>query len=159
MTRLAIVLVVVVGWVVTGWLYVGHVRDTAFSAGYEQATNEVKAVALAAQSSHEAAHRTQIETVKEAQDAREKKLVAVQADAGRMRVELGGLRDEIARARGRDVPAPSADATPCNCTAERELQRILGEELERISEAGIGLAQQCDGHAADSLMFQRAWPD
>lgn len=138
-----------------GWLWVGHLENVAFDRGAAQVRSEVEAVARAAQAQNDERQRRELEKAKEAQYARDKKLQSVEADHGRALRELDGLRKQIALASGGDVPTTGPAASTCNCAAERELQRILGEELERVSAAGARLAREADGHAADAVMLQR----
>lgn len=158
MKRWAVWAVVLAAWLALGLVYVQEVKDRAHEAGYRLAMSKVDAEGTAAQLAADEDHRRQIEKVKEAQHAREKQAAKLAADNGRLRADLDGLRQQIAGASGDFLPGAGGDTAGESCAAERELQRILGEELARISEAGAGLAQQCDQHAADSLMLQRAWP-
>lgn len=150
-------LVVVLGLALTGWAYVVHVRDTAHAQGYAEAMQEVQAVATAAQAHNDAVHRAQIETVKEAQDAREKKLVAAQADAGRMRGELERLRGTLEAAGGSILPAACANSNNEPGT-NGDLQRILAQELERVSRQGAEMAEQCDRIVIERDALVHAWP-
>lgn len=159
MNRLVMWAGLLLAWAVASWVLVADAKARAHAAGYAQAMAEVREVGRAAQSAADEAARRDVEKVKEAQDAREKQAAKLAADNGRLRSDVDRLREQIAGASGDRVSTGPADAGGCDCAAERELQRVLGEELARVSAAGAGLAQQCDGHADDSLMLQRAWPE
>ncbi len=94
----------------------------------------------------------QITIMNEAQDARQKKLTEANSSGNRARDELGRLRQHIATTRINSVPAGTTASGSGNVsTVAQELLEQCGAELVR-------LAAQADGHAADSLMYQLAWP-
>jgi sensor c-di-GMP phosphodiesterase-like protein len=139
-----------------GWLWVGHLENVAFDRGAAQVRSEVEAVARAAQAQNDERQRRELEKAKEAQDARDKKLVVAQADAGRMRGELDRLRDALV-AGGGDVPATGTDAV-CEPHTSGEFQRVLAQELERVSRQGAEMAEQCDRIVIDRDTLAQAWP-
>jgi hypothetical protein len=91
-------------------------------------------------------------TMNEAQNARQKQLSEARSAGNRALDELGRLRQYIATARVNPVPAvDTASGASNNATIAAELLEQCGAEL-------VGVAAQADGHAADSLMYQLAWP-
>jgi hypothetical protein len=73
---------------------------------------------------------------------------AVAADSAR-RVAIS-LRDQLASARA-DLPSSTIDAARNYAAA---VSGVFGQCTERLTE----MARIADGHAADSLMYQNAWP-
>lgn len=82
--------------------------------------------------------------------------------AQRERADLAGLAGERDRLRKSldtalntirrcDVPGPAADAGADRSAAIRAV-------LTEMESAGAEMARAAGGHAADSLMYQRAWP-
>lgn len=128
----------------------GHARGVA------QAQAEYEAISAHAQAANEMHYRAQIEKLVGAQNEHTKNIQHARADADRARIELGFLRAHIADAVD-DVHASTPTASN-GCAAERDLLKSMGAALEELANAGTTLAEQADIHAADSLMFQRAWP-
>ena len=113
------------------------------------------AAAAQAERQNNARKEAQNETVHAARDERA-------AAAQRERADLAGLAGERDRLRKSldtalntirrcDVPGPAADAGADRSAAIRAV-------FAEMESAGAEMARAAGGHAADSLMYQRAWP-
>lgn len=96
--------------------------------------------------------RAQVTT---AQSQRAQTAGAHAADVAALRADRDGLRVNLATAldtiRSCNVPGPAADAAADRAAAvQHVLESMEGEAAE--------LARAADAHAADSLMYQQAWP-
>lgn len=75
-------------------------------------------------------------------------LAGVSAERDRLRHSLATALNTIRRC---DLPSPAADAASDRAAAVESV-------FDEMARAAEGLARAADGHAADSLMYQRAWP-
>ena len=129
---------------------------SAEARGYTRGLAEAQSMAQTAAS--DAANQSgqaclaQITIMNEAQDARQKKLTAAESAGNRARNELGQLRQHIAAARLNSVSTDAAASGASNNAA------IAAELLEQCGSELVRVASQADGHAADSMMYQAAWP-
>lgn len=112
-----------------------------------------------------AAAAQQNQQKKEINDARvitaQNQRTSAQAASGaayqRLAVERDGLRRDLnhaldtIRACGAAMPAPAAHAAGDAAAA-------LADVLADMEAAGAAMAGAADGHAADALMYQQAWP-
>ena len=77
------------------------------------------------------------------------------ADVAALRNDRDGLRVSLATAlntiRSCNVPGPAADAATHRAAAVQHV-------LESMESEAAELARAADAHAADSLMYQQAWP-
>lgn len=113
------------------------------------------AAAAQAERQNQARKEAQNETVHTARDQRaeaaqraQAALPGVTAERDRLRQSLATALDTIRRC---DVPGPAADAGADRSAAVAAVFDGLAAEAEELARAA-------DGHAADSLMYQRAWP-
>lgn len=75
-------------------------------------------------------------------------LAGVSAERDRLRHSLTTALNTIRRC---DLPSATADAASQRAAA-------VAAVFDEMARAAEGLARAADGHAADSLMYQRAWP-
>ncbi len=132
-----------------GWWLNQSAEARGYARGIAESHAEADALALAATERNTETLRKQIVTLSEAQNARQKQLSTAQNAANDARRELDRLRDAISR--GGDLPGTATNAAAVDRTA-------IGELLSACGERYSDLAREADGHAADSLMFQRGWP-
>ena len=96
--------------------------------------------------------RAQVTT---AQSQRAQTAGAHAADVAALRNDRDGLRVSLATAlntiRSCNVPGPAADAAADRAAAVQHV-------LESMESEAAELARAADAHAADSLMYQQAWP-
>ena len=96
--------------------------------------------------------RAQVTT---AQSQRAQTAGAHAADVAALRADRDGLRVNLATAldtiRSCAVPGPAADAATHRAAAVQHV-------LESMESEAAELARAADAHAADSLMYQQAWP-
>jgi lipopolysaccharide export LptBFGC system permease protein LptF len=84
-----------------------------------------------------------------------KQLQNLRVDHDRALSELDILRDALAK---RGDGETNANASAQRDPARDELFRAMGEVVDSLSTEGARIAREASGHAADSLMYQRAWP-
>lgn len=87
----------------------------------------------------------------EAEQLAEKRRQENQQIAGDLGSELGGLRDDLARASQRTGSNPT-------CEAANKRADTAGELLEACAGRYQELARKAQGHVEDVLMFDGAWP-
>lgn len=85
-----------------------------------------------------------------AQREHARRLADIRGDAARARGAADRLRNDLATAR-----ATLPDAT---CSTVREYTATVNELFGECAETAGRLAEAADGHAADALMLQQAWP-
>lgn len=153
MTRLVIELVTVLGILLGAWWLQAKAFKDGHAAGAAKVRAEVEAVALQAERDNAAKHEQQIQTLMEAQRAKDKRLQTVAADNDRARLELDRLRLVIAQrdAGGSDLPTAVAGPVTQHTDTSSEL-------LVECSRRYIDLARKADGHAADAVNLRDAWP-
>ena len=126
--------------------YNGHQQGI----GYQKrvAENNVEFIAKQEQSIQETARmlKGKEDAVNE-RIASEKKAKILVASA---HAESNGLRDTITDLRSK---LSSATVEACRATADA-LADVFGQCADRL----VDVATKADGHAADSLMYQQAWP-
>lgn len=148
------------------WWWHAHRAGRALDDARAQGRAEVQALWNAAQHAQQAAdadanqanRQTEGENrdrVSTAQSTRAQTAGAHAADLAGLRTERDRLRHSLATAldtiRSCGVPGPAADAAADRAAAvQRVLEAMEGEAAE--------LARAADAHAADSLMYQQAWP-
>ncbi|WP_310613721.1 hypothetical protein [Limnohabitans sp.] len=125
--------------------------------GYDRRDREYQAAELAAEREARATEQRQAEQLTGAINARTQTTSINQAYAAATHLERERMRDAFAQ-RARDLPAPSADACTVDRAAERELLTAIGKAVDELAEVAERIASDADGHAADSLMYQQAWP-
>ena len=150
-----------------GWRWHSGQVSTAHAAAFAQGQAQVQCAwdaADAAQAAADAqatrAHLTkkeaQHEAVSTAQTRRASASQRDQAAVDRLAGERDGLRRDLAAAldtirRCGDLPAAAAPASADRSAAIADL-------LEDLERAGAEVSRAADGHAADALMYQQAWP-
>lgn len=97
-----------------------------------------------------ATENNQAKTVIGAVNESRKREAVARAAADSARTERDGLRDDLAALRA-GLPGLAADAC-------RERAATISELLDQCTGAYQGLARTADGHAADTLTLERAWP-
>lgn len=97
----------------------------------------------------EAAHNAQTDRAQATQRQRALDAAAA-ADRERLRSALA-IAVNTATSCSRDLSAAAADARAARGAA-------IAAVLADVERAGADMAAAADGHAADSLMYQRAWP-
>lgn len=85
-----------------------------------------------------------------AQSEATRRLAALRADATAARDAVDGLRDATT------AVLKHADTSLGACA---QSAAALGAVFNACSKEYQGLAEAADGHAADALMLERAWPD
>jgi hypothetical protein len=86
----------------------------------------------------------------EAQNANQDRIKKIQADANSARSQSDSLRRDLAAVRSR-LPSLAADAIRSYADAAT----VVFDECQRSYQ---DMAATADRHAADSLMYQQAWP-
>lgn len=124
------------------------------SDGYHQRDLELKAENEALAVAALAAQTKQSEQLIGAINARTEKTKSNRADASGTDVERSGVRDAFAQ-RAANLPAPSADACTHDRAAFAELLITVGQAVDQLAADAERIAREADGHAADSLMYQR----
>lgn len=124
--------------------------DQGFAAGTEAVTakwNEANTKALREREAERARLQAQVDEALTERTKHEKQL---RADAALVRAVRNGLRDELAASR----------AAITNASIETLRARIaaLTDVFEQCTERYSDVAEKADRHAADALMFDRAWP-
>lgn len=108
-----------------------------------------------ANAENQARKEAQNETVHTARDQRAEAAQRERADLAGLAGERDRLRKSLDTAldalRSCDVPGTAADAGADRSAA-------IAAVLAEMESAGAEMARAAGGHAADSLMYQRAWP-
>lgn len=128
-------------WTAQGWRYDKQISDI----------HAQQAVALveAQRKANEATTKLQ-QQADAAQREHARRLADVRRDADRARSAADRLRNNLTTAR-----ATLPDAT---CGTVREYATTVNELFGECAAAAGRLAEAADGHAADALMLQQAWP-
>lgn len=82
--------------------------------------------------------------------------------AAQLRVALGNAAAGAASAGrmfGDTIASVVASSSTATVDANRKYTAALGTVLNECQAAYRGMAEKADGHAADTLMLQRAWPN
>lgn len=123
---------------------------SAEKRGYTLAQTEYTQKALvASEAARKREHelQTQLEV---AQNESRKRETVLNAAADSARVELRGMRDELASLGDRLSRASAESLRRYAATANS----VLAECTDRLTE----MAKAADGHASDALMLQQGWP-
>lgn len=128
-------------WQVQGWRYGGQIARIE-AAQVQQAETAVR----------EALAKTQVMQHKKDEALHEatKRAQRHAAAAAAARADADGLRDELATARDQ-LPGAA-------CASVRQHAATVNQLFAQCAGVVEGLARQADGHAADALMFEQAWP-
>jgi len=129
------------GWTVQGWRYDKQISDI----------HAKQAVALieAQRQANETTAKLQ-QQADEAQREHARRVADIRSDATRARGVADRLRNDLDTAR---ATLPSA-----TCSAARDYAATVNELFGECTATAGRLAEAADGHAADALMLQQAWP-
>ena len=123
-------------------------------AQWAAADQEASRIASKAESQHRETEKTHAARLTHAQSTRAVTVVRDTRLADSLRTERDGLRADLAAALatcGRDVPG-DPDA------ARRQRTAAIAAVFADMEREGAAMAGAASGHAADSLMYQQAWP-
>lgn len=148
--RLALFAAILAG-IVLGYQWWEHRIDArAYERGRSEVIakwNEANAAAITKQHADQQRLQKQKDDAINEANEREK---ALRADVARVSAQRDGLRNELAASRGA-INTASIQTLRARVTA-------LTDVFEQCTERYIAVAQKADRHAADTLMFDRAWP-
>lgn len=122
--------------------------------GYDRRDREYQAAELAAERAARATEQRQTEQLTGALNARTHTTSINQASAAATHLERERVQDAFAIAAAH-VSTTSADACTVDRAAERELLTAIGQAVDELAAVAERIAADADGHAADSLMYQR----
>lgn len=149
-SRIIATLISIICLAVSAWV----VHHSGYTDGYAQRELEYQAAEAAAQREARATEARQTETLLGAVDERTKTTNRNQADAVATHTERDRVRDAFDQ-RARDLPTSSADACTVDRAAYGKLLEAVGQAVDQLAEDAERIALDADGHAADSLMYQR----
>ncbi len=136
------------------YLGITQFEHRAEQRGYDRRELEYQAAESAAQEAARATEARQTETLIGAINEHTQTTSRNQADAAATHAERDRVRNAFAQ-RARDLPAPSADACTVDRAAYTELLEAVGQAVDQLAADAERIALDADGHAADSLMYQR----
>jgi hypothetical protein len=122
--------------------------------GYDRRDREYQAAELAAEREARATEQRQAEQLTGAINVRTQTTSINQAAAATTHLERERVRDAFA-ARAANLPTSSADACTNDRAAYAKLLEAVGQAVDQLTEDAERIALDADGHAADSLMYQR----
>ncbi|WP_310646838.1 hypothetical protein [Limnohabitans sp.] len=129
-------------------------HHSGYTDGYAQRDLEYHAAEAALQREARATEARQTETLLGAVDEHTETTNRNQADAVATHAERDRVRDAFVQ-RARDLPTSSADACTVDRAAYGKLLEAVGQAIDQLTEDAERIALDADGHAADSLMYQR----
>ena len=158
---IAIALAIAAAW----WWHSGQVAaalDAARADGraevqkkWDKAKTDQAAVDASANQLHRTTERLDRDRTTTAQNQRAQTAGADAAAVAGLRTERDRLRSSLGTAlnaiRSCDLPGPAADAAARHAAT---VESVLAD----MENEGAGMAGAASGHAADSLMYQQAWP-
>lgn len=154
LTRLALLAVLVLGTL--GALVAGvktwehHIDERGYQRGREETVaqwNQANATALRERSAERDRLQKQKDDAIHEANEREKSL---RADVARVSAERNGLRGDLAASR--------AGIAGASVEALRRRVAALTDVFEQCTDRYSDVAEKADRHAADALMFDKAWP-
>lgn len=122
--------------------------------GYDRRDREYQAAELAAERAARATEQRQTEQLTGAINARTQTVSINQADASATRAERERVRNAFDQ-RARGLSTSSADACTVDRAAHAKLLEAVGQAVDQLAADAERIALDADGHAADSLMYQR----
>ena len=149
-TRIIATLVFIIGFLASAW----GVHHSGYTDGYAQRDLEYHAAEAALQREARAIEARQAETLLGAVDEHTKTTNRNQADAVATHAERDRVRDAFGQ-RSRGLSASSADACTVDRAAYAKLLEAVGQAVDQLAADAERIALDADGHAADSLMYQR----
>ncbi len=132
----------------------GTLERRAEQRGYDHRDLEYQAAESAAQEAARATEARQTETLTGAINEHTKTTNRNEADAVAIHAERDRVRDAFVQ-RARNLPTSSADACTNDRAAYGKLLEAVGQAVDQLTEDAERIALDADGHAADSLMYQR----
>lgn len=139
------------------WIGVNQLEQHAEQRGYERRELEYKAAEAAAEQAARATEARQSEAISGAIDARTKKTTIARADAVGVDFERERVRDAFTKRSG-DLSEAASDSCASDSAAFAELLEAVGQAVDELARDAELIAEDADGHAADSLMYQQGWP-
>lgn len=143
-------------WLLLGGLIIALIlgyhawKDHQQDIGYERARSEYTAAALIEQTKNAKITAAWQKQKDEALHDANERAIQSKADAERLRTTNGGLRNELARARGQ-LSGASCDSVRRHATALNTVFEQCTREVEDLAGAASGIA-------VETLMLQQAWP-
>ena len=128
-------------WTAQGWRYDKQISDIH--------AKQALALIEAQRQANETTAKLQ-QQADEAQREHARRVADIRSDATRARGVADRLRNDLATAR---ATLPSA-----TCSAARDYAATVNELFGECTATAGRLAEAADGHAADALMLQQAWP-
>ena len=128
-------------WTAQGWRYDKQIADIHAAQAVASAEAQRKANETTAMLQQQA---------DAAQREHARRLADIRGDAARARGAADRLRNDLDTAR---ATLPSA-----TCGSVREYTATLTDVFGECAATAGRLAEAADGHAADALMLQQAWP-
>ncbi len=132
----------------------GLLERRAEQRGYDRRDLEYQAAESAAQEAARATEARQTETLTGAINEHTQISNRNQADAGATRLERERVRDAFGQLT-RGLSTSSADACANDRAAYAKLLEAVGQAVDQLAADAERIALDADGHAADSLMYQR----
>lgn len=127
------------------WVY-----QSIWQIGYQRAQSEYQQSAIVAQAAAHEKERQYYEQIQAAQKTASETQNIIRADVDSIRTERDRLRRLLA-ATQRDLSSATAATSHKHASAISDILESCARELEVVARAA-------DGHAADSVMLQSAWP-
>lgn len=144
--KLVALLATIVALFATGWILGVRYEEGQTAIRDLQIANEQKA----AYAKFRNTERGWMDDVAKAQQERAIREKTLKADADRARNERDGLRDELANANRQLATAP--------IDAVRKYASAVNDVFEQCSREYQEVARLADGHLADRLTLEKAWP-
>ena len=136
------------------YMAIARFEQHAEQRGYNRRVLEDQAAEAAAQQAARDSEARQTYQTLEAINVHTQTTNSNQADAAATHTERDRVRNAFAQ-RARDLPTASADACTVDRTAYAKLLEAVGQAVDQLAEDAERIALDADGHAADSLMYQR----
>lgn len=143
-------------WLLLGGLLIALIlgyhawKDHQQNVGYERARSEYTAAALIEQAKNAKITAQWQKQKDEALHNANERAIKAKADAERLRVTNGGLRNELIRARGQ--------LSSASCDSVRRHAAALNTVFEQCTREVEDLAGAASGISSDTLILQQAWP-
>lgn len=152
-SRIIATLISIICLAVSAWA----AHHSGYTDGYAQRELEYQAAEAAAQREARATEARQTEALLGAVNEHTQTTTRNQADAVATHTERDRVRNAFDQ-RARDLSASSADACTVDRAAYAKLLEAVGQAVDQLAADAERIALDADGHAADSLMYQQAWP-
>lgn len=136
------------------FIALGALERRAEQRGYDRRELEYQAAESATQEAARATEARQTETLIGAMNEHTQTNNRNQAAAGATHVERQRVHDAFTQ-HARGLSTPSADACTVDRAAYAKLLEAVGQAVDQLAADAERIALDADGHAADSLMYQR----